>query len=345
VAPRSLGARLAVELGREGTRRNLGLLVALLLTVVVISILSPAYLSLENFQVIVLQMAFIGIGALGTAMLIISGNVDLSIGSIFATSAVLAAMLAKEIPPPLALLVGILVGGILGLVNGVLVLRVQISPIIITLATMTILRGVILLVSHGVGVTGVPESFSNFAEATPVGIPMPVIVLVLAALATYAVLSRTTLGRYIYAVGGNREASVAAGINVWRLILGAFAVNGLIVGLAAILAASRFGTANPNYGVGYELNVITVVILGGVAFTGGEGGIGGVIIATVLLGVIQSGLVAVGVDPFYQEIAKGGALIVAVIIDQLTSEQRERHRTALAMRERVALAAAQRQEV
>jgi ribose/xylose/arabinose/galactoside ABC-type transport system permease subunit len=289
-------------------------------------------------------MAFIGVGALGTTMLIISGNVDLSIGSIFAMSAVLAAMLAKDVPPPLALIGGILTGGALGLVNGLLVLRVQISPIIITLGMMTIIRGVVLLVSHGVGVTGVPESFSGFAEATPAGIPMPVIVLALAAVVMYAVLSKTTLGRYIYAVGGNREASVAAGINVWRLILGTFVVNGFIVGLAAILAASRFGTANPNYGVGYELNVITVVILGGVAFTGGEGGIGGVIIATILLGVIQSGLVAVGVDPFYQEIAKGAALIVAVIVDQLTSEQRERHRTALAMRERLALAEAQRQQ-
>ena len=148
------------------------------------------------------------------------------------------------------------------------------------------------------------------------------------------VLSKTTFGRYFYAIGGNREASEAAGIRVRNLVLGAFAINGLIVGLSAVLAASRYGTASPSFGVGFEFDVITAVILGGVRFTGGEGNILGVMLAVALLGVINSGLVSLGVNPFWTEVVKGVALIVAVGLDQITHEQRQRRRTQLAMQER-----------
>jgi ribose/xylose/arabinose/galactoside ABC-type transport system permease subunit len=157
-------------------------------------------------------------------------------------------------------------------------------------------------------------------------------VLFAVALIAYIVLHKTTIGRHIYAIGGNREASTAAGIDVRRLTIGLFATNGLIVGLAAVVAASRLGTADPQFGVGMEFQVITAVILGGVAFTGGEGDIGGVILAVALLGVIQSGLITLGVDPHYSDVVTGAALIVAVSLDQLASEQRERYRRLLAMR-------------
>jgi ribose/xylose/arabinose/galactoside ABC-type transport system permease subunit len=163
---------------------------------------------------------------------------------------------------------------------------------------------------------------------------MPVWLFFGMAIIVHLILSKTTLGRYIYAIGGNQEASEAAGIKVHSLVLGAFAVNGLIVGLSAVLAASRYGTASPSFGVGFEFDVITAVILGGVRFTGGEGNILGVMLAVALLGVINSGLVSLGVNPFWTEVVKGGALIAAVGLDQITHEQRQRRRTQLAMQER-----------
>jgi ribose/xylose/arabinose/galactoside ABC-type transport system permease subunit len=233
---------------------------------------------------------------------------------------------------PFALIFGVLLGGVIGLANGLLVWRMRISPIIITLGSMTLLNGVALLISGGYGVTNVSSSFGSFGQPNPLGVPVPVWILVAVALLAYVILHLTTIGRHIYAIGGNLEATTAAGINARRLVVSAFAVNGLIVGLAAVVAASRLGTADPQFGVGMEFQVITAVILGGVAFSGGEGSIFGVILAVVLLGVIQSGLITLGVDPHYSDVVTGGALILAVSLDQIASEQRERYRKMLAMR-------------
>jgi len=326
--------RQALRAMLKGNRRNLGLLGALLGALLILAIFSPQYMSFQNFVVVGLQMAYIGIGAMGMAALIISGNVDLSIGSLFALCAVVSATLATTINPQWAIVLGIALGGLVGWLNGAAVWRIKLSPIIITLGSLTILRGVVLLVTGGYGIRGVPKAFGWLGQARPFEVPTPVWVLLALALIAHLLLQTTTLGRHIFAIGGNREASEAAGINVRRIVLGVFAVNGLIVGLAGTLAASRFGTAAPSFGIGYELDVITAVILGGVAFTGGEGNIIGVILAVALLGVINSGLVSLGIDPHYTEVVKGGALIAAVTLDQLAHEQQERYRKVLAMRER-----------
>lgn len=320
----------------KGNRRNAGLALALLGALLILAIFSPKYMNFQNFVVVGLQMAYIGIGAMGMTHLVISGNVDLSIGSLFALCAVVAATLATAINPQLALIIGLLLGGLVGLINGALVWRVKLSPIIITLGSLTIVRGLVLLVTGGYSIRGVPDEFSLIGQARPFEVPTPVWVLFGLALIAHILLHTTTLGRHIFAIGGNREASEAAGLNVRRIVLGAFVVNGLIVGLAGTLAASRFGTAAPSFGIGYELDVITAVILGGVAFTGGEGNIPGVILAVMLLGVINSGLVSLGINPHYTQVVKGGALIIAVTLDQLSHEQQERYRKALAMRERQA---------
>lgn len=334
--PAAAGTSFSAALARglRHNRRNAGLLAALLGALLILAIFSPKYMNLQNFIVIGLQMSYIGIASLGMTMLIISGNVDLSIGSMFALSAVAAAMLARVINPQLAILVGILLGGGLGLLNGAMVWRIRLSPIIITLGSMTIVRGVVQLLTGGYGIRGVPDAFGLFGQARPLTVSMQVWVLFALVIVVSFVLHSTTVGRHIFAIGGNREASEAAGLSVRRLVLGVFLVNGLIVGLAGTLAASRFVTATPAFGLGYELDVITAVILGGVAFTGGEGNILGVMLAVALLVVLNSGLVSLGIDPHYSEVVKGGALILAVTLDQLAHERQERFRTLLAMRER-----------
>jgi len=215
-----------------------------------------------------------------------------------------------------------------------MVWRINISPLIITLGTLTIFRGLALRITGGFGVRSVPRSFSLLGQARCFGIPMPVCVLLGLAIVAHIVLHLTTQGRHLFAFGGNRQAAESAGIDGRRLVLGTFAFNGALVGISAVLAASRYGSAAPTFGVGFELDVIAAVILGGVAFTGGEGSIIGVLLAVVLLGVINSGLISIGIDPHYAQVVKGLALIVAVTLDQLTQEHQERHRKRLASAER-----------
>jgi ribose/xylose/arabinose/galactoside ABC-type transport system permease subunit len=314
--------------------RNFGLVLALGTMLIILSIYAPVYMSRSNFMVVGLQMTSIGIVSVGTAFLLISGNVDLSIGSLFGLVAVSSAMISKSLPVPLAIVLGITLGGIIGLGNGFLVRRIKVSPIIITLGSMVMLRGVALLITRGVNVQDVPKSFAWLGRVKVFGIPSAVIILAVIAIIAYVILSQTTIGRHLYAIGGNLMASEMAAVKVRKLTLGVFVFNGVLVGVAGVLSASRFGTATPLFGEGLELDVITAVILGGVAFSGGEGNLGGVMLAVVFLTVISSGLISLGANPFYTQIVKGGVLIAAVGIEQLSRERRDRYQRALAMKDR-----------
>jgi len=314
-------------------KRNLGLVLAILVVVGIVQSQQPLFLSWDNVVVVLMQMSFVGIAALMTAVLIVSGNIDLSIGSMYAFAAVVAVMIAKVADPVIAVGAGLAAGAIVGWLNGVLVWRIRISPIIITLGSLTLIHGVVLLMTGGYSVTGVPKNFMVFANLKPFGLPMPVALWLLLAVVVALVLSLTTTGRYVFAIGGNKEAAEAAGLPIRRIVLASFALNGLFVGLVGVLAASRYGTADPRFGLGFELDVITAVILGGVAFSGGEGGIVGVLLAVVFIGVIDSGIVALGIDPFWTDVIKGAVLIAAVALDQLTHEQRERFQRRMVMRE------------
>jgi ribose transport system permease protein len=313
--------------------RNLELGLVLGLALAVLGVLRPHYLSQENLVVVAMQMSFVGIVAIGTAFLIISGSIDLSIGSIFALVGVVSSMSAKVMHPALAMILAIGLGGLIGWINGALAWRIKLSPLIITLGSMSIVRGVVLLLTGGYSVRGVPRSFATLGQAKLFGVPAPILIFALISILASLMLARTTAGRHVLALGGSRAACEAVGLPVRRLMLGVFLANGLIVGLAGVLNASRFGSASPSFGEGMELDVITAVILGGVAFTGGEGNILGVVMAVALIAVINSGIVALGIDASYAPIVKGAALIGAVAIDQFSHEARERLRTILAMHE------------
>jgi ribose transport system permease protein len=314
--------------------RNSGLLLALILAIAFITVQHPHYFSWSNFLVVGLQMSYVMICAVGMSVLIIGGSVDLSVGSIFGVAAVVAALLAKHIPPGFAIVVAIALAGLFGLINGALVWRVKLSPLIITLGTLTALAGVQNVLTKGFAITSVPASFSDFGNTAPLGLPMGLFLAVIIVPVGYIVLHYTTIGRHTFAIGANRDASQAAGLKLRRLVLGAFVVNGLLAGLAGTVAASRYGSADPTFGVNFELDVITAVVLGGVAFTGGEGGLGGVVLAVALLGVIDSGLVWLNISPFWGDVVSGTVLVIAVSLDQLSSEFRDRRQRRVAMRER-----------
>lgn len=313
--------------------RNAGLITALLVLGVILAVERPYFFSAENFEVLAIQMVTLGIASVGMAALIISGNVDLSIGSIFALAAVVTALFSFQVDPLVAFAIGISLGAVFGFINGVLVWRIRISPLIITLGTLSVFLGLALVLTHGVGIPNLPLRFESFGQDHWLGLPIPVWCLIVVVVVGHLVLSRTTIGRHIYAIGGNRQAAEIAGIRVRRMVIGLFLVNGALIGFSAALATSRFDAADVQFGNGLGLDAITAVILGGVAFTGGEGSIVGVMLAVMLLTVINAALVALGIDPYLNNVAKGGALLVAVGLDQLTHEQRERFRTILALRE------------
>jgi ribose/xylose/arabinose/galactoside ABC-type transport system permease subunit len=324
--------------------RNLGLLIAIGGWVVLVSAKNSNFATTDNMRVIGLNMAVTAIAAVGTAILIITGNIDLSIGSNFAMAAILAASLSSDMPIPLAFVIAICVAGLVGLFNGILCWKVPISPIVITLGSLALIRGIVLVYSHGAPVTDTSAGFTRFGRALVWGVPMPIIVMVIVALLASLVLGVTTIGRHCYAVGGNKQAAQAAGVNVRRISIGCFIVGGLLVGLSGVLAASRFDTPDPTYGTGFELQVITGVLLGGVSFAGGEGSVFGAMLGVLALTLIDAGLVSIGIDPFYSDVVQGSLLILAVSFDQIAHVQRERYQKAMAMREQARVNEERRKE-
>jgi ribose transport system permease protein len=328
----------------RGRTRNLGLLIALGLWFVVVSAKNENFATVDNMRVIGLNMAVTGIAAIGTAILVITGNIDLSIGSNFAMAAILAADFSSAVPVPIAFLLAIVIAGAVGLFNGILCWKVPLSPIVITLGSLALFRGIVLVKTHGAPITDTSSDFTDFGRALVFGVPMPIVVMLIAGFLASLVLGFTTIGRHCYAVGGNKQAAQAAGVNVRRITIGAFIVGGLLVGLSGILAASRFDTPDPTYGTGFELEVITGVLLGGVSFAGGEGSIFGALLGVLALSLIDAGLVSIGVDPFYSDVVQGSLLITAVSFDQLAHVQRERYQKAMAMREQARMLEERRQE-
>jgi ribose transport system permease protein len=329
----------------RGNSQALGVLATLVALFVITGINHHLFWGTANLRVLAMNMSFIALAGVGMTFLIITGNIDLSIGSILGLTAVLSAMLSKVVGVPLGMLLGVLIGGGLGALNGLVVWNVSTSPLIITLGAMTLLRGVIYVVTGGQAVRDMPESFTNLANATPLGVPMPVWVFVAVALIGFLVLSTTTTGRHVYAIGGSVEASRAAGIRVRRIVIGAFVFNGLLVGLAGVLSASLYGSPDSTFGNQFELQVITAVIVGGVSFAGGEGGIVRAMIGCALLQVVAGAVVSFGVDPNWANVITGTILILAVSIDHVVHKQRERYQKAMAMRELARVTAERRGEL
>lgn len=316
-----------------GGTRNLALLTLLIAAALGVNLVNPNFLTLDNIAVIGLQMSFIGIAAIGTSFLMIGGQIDLSIGSTFALSSVVAAIVAKLVGPELGLAVGLVTGAAIGLLNGAIVWFVRISPLIVTLGSLTFVRGLVLIVTGNRSIGNLPQDFSLLGQFRLFGLPSPLIfLLILGAIAAF-VLSKTVLGLRLRAYGDSNEAAELAGLSPRRLVLGLFAFNGLMAGAAGVLAASRLDGASPNFGVGFELDVITAVLLGGVSIFGGEGRVLGVMLAVAVLGVVQAGIVAIGLDPNIGKLVTGAALILAVCVDQFSHKRHEYLQRKMALEE------------
>jgi len=317
----------------EAAIRNITLIALIVAFSAVTQLVNDNFLSGASLRVIGLNVSFIGIAAIGAALLMIGGQIDLSIGSIFALSAVVAALLAQSIPPSLALLAGVASGGLVGLINGLIVWRINVSPIIVTLGALTFIRGLVLILTGDSSVTGVASGFTALGRSMVFGVPLPIVIFALVAVGAAFLLAQSRTGLHIRAFGDDHHAAELAGLSGKRLTLGLFVASGLMAGLAGVLAGSRLGGASPNFGIGFELEVITAVVLGGVAITGGEGRISGVVLSVILLGLVTSGITAMGLDPNIGRLVVGAALVAAVAINQIGQERHQKQQRRQAMEE------------
>ena len=276
---------------------------------------SDSFLSAGNLTNIMRQVSINAIIAVGMTCAILTGGIDLSVGSVMALSGTLAAgLMAGGMNPVAALAIGVAVGVAFGLANGWFVAHAGMPPIIVTLATMGIARGLALIYTGGYPIDGLPSWVSFFGSGRVAGIPAPAIIMLAIYAIAWVVLERMPFGRYVYAIGGNEHATRLSGVRVARVKLIVYAVSGLTSALAAIVLTSRLMSGQPNAGVGFELDAIAAVVLGGTAIAGGRGSIVGTLIGAMLLGVLNNGLNMMGVNPYVQNVIKGGIILLAIYI-------------------------------
>ncbi|MGE5508173.1 MAG: ABC transporter permease [Chitinophagales bacterium] len=301
-----------------GLFRRYGMLLILLLIVGCISLLSKNFLTLSNFLVITRQVSINGLVAAGMTLVILLAGIDLSVGGVIALAGALLAMtLAATHNVALAVLVGLGVGAVVGTVNGLFVSYLDLPPFIVTLASLALSRGATLVITEGRPILVDSPSFEAIGGGYVGAVPIPVLITA----AVYAVLAvllyNTRFGRQVYAIGGNEAACRMSGIDVGRTKTVIYALCGALAGLTSIVLTSRLVSAQPTAGSGYELDAIAAVILGGTSMSGGVGGVGGTIVGAFIIGVLGNGLNLLNVSPFYQDVAKGLVILVAIVLDRL----------------------------
>jgi ribose transport system permease protein len=295
-----------------------GLLWALGFLILALSLLSPYFLSTANLLNVLRQVSINAILALGMTVVILKGGIDLSVGSLLALAGALAAGFALSgFPPPLAMGLGVGIAVALGTLQGLLVAYAGLPPFIVTLAGLTAFRGLTLVYTDGRPITGLPDPFLFLGNGTLLGIPVPVMVMLSFLLLTHLLLQNTALGRYLYAIGGNEEAARLSGVPVARIKVFAYAYSGLAAGLAALVLTGRLNSAQPTAGTGFELDAIAAAVVGGTSLAGGRGTAWGTFLGALIIGVLNNGMNLLNVSSFYQLIAKGAVIVLALLVDRL----------------------------
>jgi ribose transport system permease protein len=311
---------------------------SLLVLMIVFSISSDAFFSVGNGMTVALQVTSIAYLGIGATCVIITGGIDLSVGSILALSGVVAALAVKAaVPVPLAMLFGLLTGSACGLVNGICIARLRLPPFIATLGMMLVARGLALQITDAKAIGGLGDSFAElgngalwrvakvgadgFPDVAFRGIPYPVLVMIVLAIGVSIMLNRTTLGRHIYAVGSNAEAARLSGVNVASVTLFVYVLSGALAGLTGCVLMSRLVTAQPSEGVMYELDAIAAAVIGGTSLSGGTGSISGTGIGAFVIGILRNGLNMAGVSSFIQQIIIGLVILLTVWVDRLRNRR------------------------
>jgi inositol transport system permease protein len=288
------------------------------------SILSPTFLTEANLTNVLRQVVVVSLLACGVTFIIILGHIDVSLGSVLALAGVIAAsVMAMTGSIALAVVAGLVVGAVIGLINGIVITFFRIPSFIMTLATTTVARGVALLYTGGSPISGLGD-FKIIGQGAIGPVPISVLILILFVIISWTLLNKTKFGRYVYAVGGNQRAALASGINPDSIVIKAFVFNGILCAVAGIILMSRINSGQPAAGVGYEFDAITAVVVGGTSLMGGTGTITGTIIGSLIIGVINNILNLLNVSSYWQQIIKGLIIAIAVILDVWTKSARSK---------------------
>lgn len=298
-----------------------GIGLAFAVELVLFSLLSPHFLTADNLLNVSLQTSITAIIAVGMTFVILTAGIDLSVGSLVAVVGVLTTALLSGIAPlgvafPVAILAGLALGALSGLVAGTIITKFSITPFIVTLALMTIWRGTAFILTGGRPIWELPEEFSVLGSGRLFGVPIPTVIMFVVYVAAHIILTRTRFGRHVYAVGGNAEAARLAGIRTARVVTGVFVLCGTLSAVSGILLASRVNSGQPNSGLSYELDVIAAVVVGGTSLFGGRGSILGTFLGSLLIGVLRNGLNLMNVESYVQQVVVGFVILFAVMIDQ-----------------------------
>lgn len=290
------------------------LLVIIFAEIVFFSIFAPNFAIVGNMFNVLKQISEIGMISITLSFLLISGHIDLSAGSIIGVSGVVVGTMLKMGQPIFsAVLVGVLIGVAAGCINGFFVGKLKIQAVVVTIGTQVLFRGLCYIITSGAAVSGYPEAFYYFSGGSLLGIPLSVIVLIVFFIIAYFVLEKSYLGRYIVAIGNNQNAAKYSGINVSRVKIGLFVASGVMTSIASVFLISRLSSAEATLGSGYELDIITAALIGGIDINGGKGKLQGVFLGTLIIGIFRNGLNLMGVSVIYQSIILGVLLLVAVV--------------------------------
>lgn len=284
---------------------------------IMMAFINDNFLTANNLSNVARQVSINAIIAVGMTCAILTGGIDLSVGPVMALSGTIAAgLMMAGFPPEIGILGGLLVGALFGGLNGAFVAYAKMPPIIVTLATMGIARGLGLIYTGGYPISGLPKEFAFFGRGDVMGIQTPIIVMVVVYVFAYILLNKTPIGRYIYAIGGNEEAARLSGVRVSRYKLMVYTISGFTAAIAGMVLTSRLMSGQPNSGVGFELDAIAAVVLGGTAIAGGRGAIMGTLVGAMMLGVLNNGLNLMGVSPYVQNVIKGAIILLAIYISR-----------------------------
>lgn len=308
---------LAAKAARQG-----GLIAVIIALVIGFGIAKPFFFDSSNLMNVLLQAAVVGILALGQTFVLLTGGIDLSIGSTVAVTAVCGGLFSHTMPPGLAIICALLIGSLCGLINGVLITVTKITPFIITLGTMSIYAGLALIIAGGQAVYGIPTGFQDTLAGGFGTIPIPVILFVILTIASALVLKFTKFGEYLIAIGGNAEVARLAGIRVGKHTATAYVVAGTAAGLAGAILTARLGAADPTLGADLLLTAIAATVMGGTKLEGGSGSMAGAAFGAILIATLTAGLTSLNVQAFYQQVAVGSAIILALLVDQLAKRRK-----------------------
>jgi ribose/xylose/arabinose/galactoside ABC-type transport system permease subunit len=304
--------------------RQFGTVLGLVALCTILAVMTPYFLTVSNFLNIALQTSINAIIAVGMTFVIIAAGIDLSVGSVLAISGVvMAGLIEAEVSLFVAVVVGLGVGAICGVLNGILITHGRLPPFIATLGMMSVARGAALVYTEGRPVSGFPESFRSIATGEIFDIPVPVVLMIIVYVIAHVVLTRTKLGRYTHAIGDNEEAAILSGVNVKFYKTVVYGLCGLLSGAAAVILTARLNSAQPIAGMMYELDAIAATVIGGTSLMGGEGTIFGTLIGAFIMGVLRNGLNLLGVSSYIQQIIIGAVIILAVLIDMLLKRARK----------------------